>query len=174
MSALCQMTGLSRAGYYRWRLPPPATPVAMELRSQLQQVAVEWPAYGYRRITAELKRRGFEVNHKHVLRLMREDNLLCLRRRSFVVTTDSRHGLPVYPNLAARMRPTAINQLWADSASSASSVRPSAQPTTRREARSTLPGMSTASTCWRPGPVRPPRPSAPCSGTPRPSGSGSW
>jgi hypothetical protein len=53
------MTGLSRAGYYRWRLPPPATPVAMELRSQLQQVAVEWPAYGYRRITAELQRRGF-------------------------------------------------------------------------------------------------------------------
>ena len=87
MSALCQMTGLSRAGYYRWRLPPLAAPVAMELRSQLQQVAVEWPAYGYRRITAELQRRGFEVNHKHVLRLMHEDNLLCLRRRSFVVTT---------------------------------------------------------------------------------------
>jgi hypothetical protein len=106
------MTGLSRAGYYRWRLPPPATPVAMELRSQLQQVAVEWPAYGYRRITAELKRRGFEVNHKHVLRLMREDNLLCLRRRSFVVTTDSCHNLPVYANLARDIRPEAINQLW--------------------------------------------------------------
>ena len=72
MSALCQMTGLSRAGYYRWRLPPPATPVAMELRSQLQQVAVEWPAYGYRRIIAELKRRVFEVNH--MLRLMHENN----------------------------------------------------------------------------------------------------
>jgi putative transposase len=112
VSALCQMTGLSRAGYYRWRLPPPATPVAMELRSQLQQVAVEWPAYGYRRITAELKRRGFEVNHKHVLRLMHEDNLLCLRRRSFVVTTDSCHNLPVYPNLARDIRPEAINQLW--------------------------------------------------------------
>src|SRR5712692_619397 len=106
------MTGLSRAGYYRWRLPPAATPVAMELRSQLQQVAVEWPAYGYRRITAELQRRGFEVNHKHVLRLMREDNLLCLRRRSFVVTTDSCHNLPVYPNLARDIRPEAINQLW--------------------------------------------------------------
>jgi putative transposase len=112
VSALCQMTGLSRAGYYRWRLPPPATPVAMELGSELQQVAVEWPAYGYRRITAELKRRGFEVNHKHVLRLMREDNLLCLRRRSFVVTTDSGHNLPVYPNLARQIRPEAINQLW--------------------------------------------------------------
>ena len=84
----------------------------MELRSQLQQVALEWPAYGYRRITAELQRRSFEVNHKHVLRLMREDNLLCLRRRSFLVTTDSGHNLPVYPNLARQMRPVAINQLW--------------------------------------------------------------
>ena len=52
------------------------------------------------------------MNHKRVLRLMREDNLLCLRRRSFVVTTDSRHPLPVYPNLAGQMRPGAINQLW--------------------------------------------------------------
>jgi putative transposase len=112
VSALCQMTGLSRAGYYRWRRPPPVTPVAMDLRSQLQQTALEWPAYGYRRITAELQRRGFEVNHKRVLRLMREDNLLCLRRRRFVVTTDSSHNLPVYPNLARAMRPAAINQLW--------------------------------------------------------------
>ena len=112
MSALCQMTGLSRAGYYRWRLPPRATPVEMELRDQMQQVAVESPAYGYRRITAELQRRGFAVNHKHVLRLMREDNLLCLRRKAFVVTTNSRHDLPVYPNLAREIRPTAVNQLW--------------------------------------------------------------
>jgi putative transposase len=112
VSALCQMTGLSRAGYYRWRMPPPTTPVAMELRSQLQQTALQWPAYGYRRITAELQRRGLEVNHKRVLRLMREDNLLCLRRRSFVVTTDSCHNLRVYPNLARDIRPEAINQLW--------------------------------------------------------------
>jgi transposase InsO family protein len=106
------MTGLSRAGYYRWRAPAIASPVEMELRDELQQVALQWPAYGYRRITAELQRRGFEVNHKRVLRLMRRDNLLCLRRRSFTVTTDSRHGLPVYPNLARDMRPDAINQLW--------------------------------------------------------------
>jgi putative transposase len=111
VSALCQMTGLSRAGYYRWRMPPMAAPVAMEVRSQLQQTALQWPAYGYRRITAELRRRGFAVNHKRVLRLMREDNLLCLRRRSFVVTTDSCHRLPVYPNLARAMRPRVINQL---------------------------------------------------------------
>jgi putative transposase len=112
VSALCQMTGLNRAGFYRWRVPPQATPVEMELRDQLQRVALEWPAYGYRRITCELRRRGFEVNHKRALRMMREDNLLCVRRRAFVATTDSRHHLPIYPNLAREMKPTAINQLW--------------------------------------------------------------
>ena len=112
MNALCQMTGLSRAGYYRWRVPPPSFPVEMELRDAMQQVALEFPAYGYRRITFELNRRGFGVNHKRVLWLMRADNLLCLRHKSFVVTTDSRHNLPFYPNLAREITPTAINQLW--------------------------------------------------------------
>jgi putative transposase len=112
VNTLCQMTGLSRAGYYRWRLPRQPTPVEMELRDQMQKVALEWPAYGYRRITSELQRRGFEVNHKRILRMMREDNLLCVRRRAFAITTDSRHNLPVYPNLAREMKPTAVNQLW--------------------------------------------------------------
>ena len=112
MNALCEMTGLSRAGFYRRRVPRQATPVEMELRDQMQKVAAESPAYGYRRITAELQQRGFDVNHKRVLRMMREDNLLCVRRRAFMVTTDSRHNLPVYPNLAGEMKPTAINQLW--------------------------------------------------------------
>jgi putative transposase len=112
VSALCQMTGLNRAGFYRWRVPRQATPVDVELRDQMQKVALEWPAYGYRRITFELQRRGFDVNHKRVLRMMREDNLLCMRRRSFVGPTDSRHQLPIYPNLAREMKPTAINQLW--------------------------------------------------------------
>jgi transposase InsO family protein len=106
------MTGLNRAGFYRWRVPRQATPVEMELRDQMQKVALEWPAYGYRRITSELQQRGFAVNHKRVLRMMREDNLLCVRRRGFVVTTDSRHTLPIYPNLAGEIKPTAINQLW--------------------------------------------------------------
>jgi putative transposase len=106
------MTGLSRAGFYRSRLPSRATPVEMEIRDEMQKVAVESPAYGYRRITAELQRRGFDINHKRVLRMMREDNLLCVRRRSFMVTTDSRHNLPVYPNVAGKFVPTAINQLW--------------------------------------------------------------
>ena len=112
MNALCQMTGISRASYYRWRAPPPSIPVEMELRDAIQQVAIEFPAYGYRRVTRELNRRGFAVNHKRVLRLMRHDNLLCLRRKSFVVTTDSRHSLRVYPNLAGAITPVSVNQLW--------------------------------------------------------------
>ena len=106
------MTGLSRAGFYRWRVPRQASPVEMELRDEMQKVAVDWLTYGYRRITRELQQRGFEVNHKRLLRMMREDNLLCVRGRMFVVTTDSRHDLPVYPNLARGLTPTAINQLW--------------------------------------------------------------
>jgi transposase InsO family protein len=107
------MTGLSRATYYRWRRPQTASAVAVELRDEMQRIALEFPSYGYRRITAELQRRNWKVNHKRVLRMMREDNLLCLRRKSFLVTTDSRHVLPVYPNVAQSMRPDAVNQLWA-------------------------------------------------------------
>lgn len=106
------MTGLSRASFYRGQRPQLCQPVEMELRGAMQQIAVDFPAYGYRRITAELQRSGFEVNHKRVLRLMREDNLLCLRHKAFVVTTDSCHNLPIYPNLAAALTPTGINQLW--------------------------------------------------------------
>jgi hypothetical protein len=89
-----------------------ASPVEMEVRDEMQKIALESPAYGYRRITHDLQQRGFDVNHKRVLRMMREDNLLCVRRRAFVVTTDSRHNLSVYPNLAREMQPTATNQLW--------------------------------------------------------------
>lgn len=84
----------------------------MDLRSEMQQIALEWPAYGYRRVHRELIRRGCVVNHKRVLRLMRIDSLLCLRRRKFIFTTDSKHGLHIYPNLAKDMVLTDINQLW--------------------------------------------------------------
>lgn len=83
-----------------------------DLRGLIQEIALAWPSYGYRRITAELRRQGHQVNHKRVLRLMREDNLLCLRKRRFAGTTDSDHGLPVYPNLAAEMKPNGTDQLW--------------------------------------------------------------
>jgi len=72
------MTGLSRAGFYRSRLPRRATPVEMEIRDEMQKIAVESAASGYRRITVELQRRGFDINHKRVLRMVREDNLLSL------------------------------------------------------------------------------------------------
>jgi hypothetical protein len=100
VTALCAMMGLNRAGFYRWRWPRPGIPVEMELRSEIQKIVLESRSYGYRRITAELQRRNFDVNQKRVLRMLREDNLLCVRRRAFVTTTDSRHSLPVYPNLA--------------------------------------------------------------------------
>ena len=112
MNRLCQTMGVSRAGYYRYLLRPQRQEADMELRSQIQNIALRWPAYGYRRVQAELKRQGWRINHKRVLRLMRVDNLLCLRRRKFILTTDSKHGLPIYPNLAKDMRLTGINQLW--------------------------------------------------------------
>jgi transposase InsO family protein len=84
----------------------------MELRDEIQKIAIQMPAYGYRRITAELGRRNWVVNRKRVLRIMREDNLLCLRRRSFVRTTDSDHKLPIYPNLAKDLEVSGLNQLW--------------------------------------------------------------
>src|SRR6202789_937390 len=84
----------------------------MDLRDAVQRIALEWPSYGRPRITAELRRRGWRVNAKRVYRLLREDNLLCVRKRKFVVTTDSNHGRKVYPNLARNMILTATDQLW--------------------------------------------------------------
>src|ERR1700735_3120837 len=85
----------------------------MEVRSTIQKIFIEHKRrYGYRRIAAELRRRGMAVNHKRVARLMREDNLLAVQPKSFVATTDSDHQLEVYLNLARRMKLTGINQLW--------------------------------------------------------------
>jgi putative transposase len=110
---LCRLTQVSRAGFYRWRKRPtkPADR-DLEVRDAIQRIALKFPCYGSRRIRFELERRGYAVNRKRVQRLMREDNLLCLRRRKFVVTTDSNHNLPVYPNLAATLRVTRVDQLW--------------------------------------------------------------
>ena len=112
LRALCVLSQVSRAGFYRWRQRPPVVDTDLDLRDEIQKIALEWPSYGWRRITAELHRRGRKVNHKRVLRIMREDNLLCLRRRKFVVTTDSNHSRQVYPNLVGQMALTGINQLW--------------------------------------------------------------
>lgn len=114
MNQCCTSLGVSRAGYYRWRerARPGAERTGMALRSAIQNIALEFPAYGYRRVAKELGQRGWRVNHKRVLRLLRADNLLCLRRQAFVHTTDSRHDLPVHPNLARELTVTGIDQLW--------------------------------------------------------------
>ena len=78
----------------------------------IHQIVLEFVGYGYRRVTYDLRRRGYVVNHKKVLRLMREENLLCIRSRSKIRTTMSFHGLPVYPNMANEMDLTNMNQLW--------------------------------------------------------------
>lgn len=108
---MCGAAQVSRSSYYRFVGSETEDP-EMELRSVVQEIALSQPSYGYRRVQAELRRRGQQVNHKRVRRLMREDNLLCLRRRTFVRTTDSGHSLRVYPNLARQMVLTDINQLW--------------------------------------------------------------
>jgi putative transposase len=112
LEQLCRLAHVSRAGYYRWRDAPPAVDADLDLRDEIQRIALEFPSYGWPRITAELKRRGWNANHKRVYRIMREDNLLCLRRRKFVVTTDSNHSRPIYPNLGRGMVLTGIDQLW--------------------------------------------------------------
>jgi transposase InsO family protein len=110
---LGEAVGLSRSTIWRQlRQPSTTRNDELELRSQVQTIALEMRTYGYRPITAELHRRGVKVNRKCVLRLLREDNLLCLRRRAFVRTTDSRHHLTVYPNLTRNLALSNINQLW--------------------------------------------------------------
>ena len=112
LQRLCRLAQVSRAGYYRWLEVRPAVDHDLDLRDEIQRIALEFPSYGRPRITEELKRRGWEVGPKRVRRIMQEDNLLCLRRRKFVVTTDSNHSRPIYPNLAREMKWTGINQLW--------------------------------------------------------------
>jgi putative transposase len=104
---------VSRSGFYRFiRSGRRGKDADMDLRDAIQRIALEWPSYGRPRITAELRRQGWTVNPKRVYRLMREDNLLCVRRRKFVVTTDSGHARKVYPNLARDMIVTDVDQLW--------------------------------------------------------------
>ena len=110
---MCQLAQVSRAGFYRSLQEEEPVQEELELRSTIQQIFVEHRRrYGARRVTKELRRRGLIVNHKRVERLMSEDNLLAVQPRAFVVTTDSKHELEVYLNLASRMKLTGINQLW--------------------------------------------------------------
>ena len=112
MEELCREAGVSRAGFYRyWRRREPTAEEA-ELRDRLQQLAVANRRYGYRRLTALLRREGRLVNHKKVQRILREDNLLAVRKRRFVLTTDGRHSWRIWPNLARWVQCDGPNQLW--------------------------------------------------------------
>jgi putative transposase len=110
---MVELGQVSRASFYRFDENTPAGhDPDMDLRDAIQRIALEWPSYGRPRITAELRRRGWRVNPKRVYRILREDNLLCIRKRKFVVTTDSNHGRKVHPNLARTMVLTGTDQLW--------------------------------------------------------------
>jgi transposase InsO family protein len=111
---MCAALEVSRSGYYDWlsRKDLPLPNKDIRLRDEIQKIALEFTGYGYRRVTKELRRRGFQVGRRRVQRLMRDDNLLCLRKFKWPKTTDSNHNFPVYPNLAKNLRLTDINQLW--------------------------------------------------------------
>jgi transposase InsO family protein len=109
---MCSVSGFSRAGYYRCRKTREPEPDEIELRDRIQRIALDWPAYGTRRIVAQLGRDGLRVNRKKIQRIVREDNLLCVTKRRFVSTTNSAHSLPLYRNLARDIEVTGLNQLW--------------------------------------------------------------
>jgi len=117
LSHASQLLQVNRSSYYRWVSQQGQQPMGsaqdLALRDKIQRIAVEFPRYGYRRITIELKRQGVLANHKKILRLMKEDNLLCVKKRFKPVTTDSNHGFSVYPNLIKDLEVTQLNQVWA-------------------------------------------------------------
>ena len=110
---MCGLAGVSRAGFYRdWERREPQVE-GMELRARIQQIVIAHRrCYGYRRVGKDLKQQGWRVNHKRVARIMAEDNLLAVRRRKYIVTTESEHDLHVFRNLAATLKLSGINQLW--------------------------------------------------------------
>ena len=108
----CRATGLSRAGFYRNYEEHEPRQADIELRDAIHKIVIENRFYGYRRVTAALNQKDWAVNRKRVLRLMRADNLLALRKRRYVLTTDSRHPFAIYPNLVPRLVVNGINQLW--------------------------------------------------------------
>ena len=109
---LCELAGLSRASYYRRSRPEVQEDRNVPVLEEIRGICEEMPCYGSPRVTAELRRRGYQVNHKRVSRLMRKANLHCRRKRRFVATTDSKHGYLIYPNRAKDLVPVRPDQLW--------------------------------------------------------------
>ena len=109
---MCELAKVSRASFYRnWLVSQPQQ-AEMEIREAVHRVALKRRMYGYRRVLAMLKREGIVVGETVVRRILRTDNLLALRKRKFVATSDSKHGFTVHPNLAQYVKVTALNQLW--------------------------------------------------------------
>ena len=110
---MCRLAGVSRAGFYRYLEQTEPVVADLEVRAEIHRIFLEHKRrYGYRRVSAELRRRGLAVNHKRVARLMRTDNLLAVQPKTFVVSTDSEHDCEVFLNLAGRMQLTGTDQLW--------------------------------------------------------------
>jgi len=112
ISQLCETLQVSRSWYYEKQSRPEVTETDVELRDAIEGIILEFAGYGYRRVTYALKRVGWIVNHKRVLRIMREECLLCHLKRHFVHTTDSQHPYQVYPNLVKGMTIAAPNMVW--------------------------------------------------------------
>lgn len=112
VSQACKAFGVSRDAYYSWLAAEKMRKQDADLRDEIERISLEFPGYGYRRVAAELKRQRYTVNRKKVLRIMREETLLCQIKRSWMKTTDSNHGYAVCPNLTRDLAVTSINQLW--------------------------------------------------------------
>ncbi len=113
LQQLCEMFEISRSWYYEHLKQPEDDAEEVALRDQIEQIILEFAGYGYRRVTHALARQGWRVNHKRVLRIMREESLLChLKKRFVIATTNSRHRFPVYPNVLAGMVLNAPDQAW--------------------------------------------------------------
>lgn len=111
----CSAMGVSRNHYADWlKRPQTKTPAEDDaaLIESIRAIVDEFPRYGYRRVSRQLKREGVCANSKKVLEIMRKKGFLCKRRRFRVCTTNSKHGLPTYPNLAKDLRIVRLNQLW--------------------------------------------------------------
>jgi putative transposase len=109
---LCGLMGVSRSWYYERPSAEKKAHKDLDLRDAIERIVLEFPGYGYRRVTAALRREGWSVNHKRVLRVMREESLLCQLQRRFVVTTDSTHPFGGYPNLIKDAEIDGLDQAW--------------------------------------------------------------
>ncbi len=109
---LCDLFGVGRTWYYTHPSAEESATRDVALRAAIEEIVLAFPGYGYRRVTKQLQRDGWTVNHKRVLRVMREESLLCQLKRRFIVTTDSGHGLTRYPNLIVDLVIERPDQVW--------------------------------------------------------------